>query len=96
MNPFDAIDSLKTKSSKYKIYRLDSLTKYGQIDKLPFSIRVLLESVLRNVDGRTVTEDDVTRLEEHLLLFDVFSRPPTPDSEGPGIKMFQSHITLEA
>ena len=62
MNPFDAIDSLKTKSSKYKIYRLDSLTKYGQIDKLPFSIRVLLESVLRNVDGRTVTEDDVTRL----------------------------------
>ncbi len=34
----------------------------GQIDRLPYSIRVLLESVLRNCDGATVTEEDVNSL----------------------------------
>ena len=29
------------------------------LDRLPFSIKVLLEAVLRNVDGELVTEDDV-------------------------------------
>ncbi|MHC4066680.1 MAG: aconitate hydratase AcnA, partial [Planctomycetota bacterium] len=32
------------------------------LDHLPYSIKVLLESILRNVDGSAITEDDVTRL----------------------------------
>ena len=41
--------------------RLDRLEKagLGAISRLPFSIRVLLEAVLRNCDGTLVTEDDV-------------------------------------
>ncbi|MFS8572478.1 MAG: aconitate hydratase AcnA [Clostridia bacterium] len=46
---------------KAVIYRLDALEKAGltTISKLPFSIRVLLENVLRNCDGYLVTEDHV-------------------------------------
>ncbi len=62
MNPFDAQATLDSKGGKFTIYRLDSMGQYGSLDKMPYSIKVLLEAVLRNVDGRTVTEDDVTRL----------------------------------
>ncbi len=42
-------------------YPLSTLEQMGivQIDKLPFSIRVLLENVLRNYDGQLITEEDV-------------------------------------
>ncbi len=60
-------DSFKTKHSlqvgahSYHYYRLASLQEQGlgKIDRLPYSIRVLLESVLRNENGYDVTEDDV-------------------------------------
>ncbi len=65
MNPFDAQATLDTKGGRYTIYRLDSLAQYGSLEKMPYSIKVLLESVLRNIDGRTVTEDDVTRLAKY-------------------------------
>ena len=46
------------------IYRLDSLEKsgHGAVSRLPFSIKVLLEALLRNCDGTLVTEEDVTSL----------------------------------
>jgi aconitate hydratase len=46
------------------IYRLESLEKagLGSISRLPFSIKVLLESVLRNCDGALVTEQEVAAL----------------------------------
>jgi aconitate hydratase len=49
----------------YYLYRLDHLAKSGlapNLDWLPFSIKILLEAVLRNCDGYLVTEDDVKRL----------------------------------
>jgi len=62
MNAFNAKNSLKVNGNEYQIYRLDALAKHGAIDKMPFSVRVLLESVLRNCDGHIVKEDDVTKL----------------------------------
>jgi aconitate hydratase len=47
------------------LYRLDALAAAGLapgLDRMPFSIKVLLEAVLRNVDGELVTEDDVRNL----------------------------------
>lgn len=35
---------------------------YGDIDKLPYSLRILLENVIRNLDGNIVTEDNVFAL----------------------------------
>ncbi|HWQ27807.1 MAG TPA: aconitase family protein, partial [Dehalococcoidia bacterium] len=48
----------------YHIYRLDALERsgVGQVDRLPFSLKILLENLLRHADGRTVTEDDVRAL----------------------------------
>jgi len=63
-NPFDARDTFDTGSGRAGIYRLTKLEDAGltTISRLPFSIRVLLESVLRNCDGRQVTEEDVKNL----------------------------------
>lgn len=63
-DPFQALASLTVSGRTYPYYRLENLQKQGlcQLNKLPFSIRVLLESVLRSCDGHAVTEDDVRRL----------------------------------
>jgi aconitate hydratase len=63
-DPFGVRASLETKSGRAAIYRLDGLEKSGManLSRLPFSIRVLLEAVLRNCDGTLVTEDDVRAL----------------------------------
>lgn len=47
-----------------QFYSLPQLEKegVGPVSKLPVSIRIVLESVLRNVDGKRVTEDDVREL----------------------------------
>jgi aconitate hydratase len=55
----------RAKLGDYHIYRLDHLAKSGlapNLDRLPFSTRILLEAVLRNCDGYLVSEDDVKRL----------------------------------
>jgi aconitate hydratase len=63
-NPFGAEGTLKTKSGDYKIFRLRKLIddKVGHVETLPYSIRVLLEACLRNVDGFVVNDFDVTEL----------------------------------
>ncbi len=47
-----------------RLYSLPQLEKkgVGPVSKLPFSIRILLESVLRNCDGKRITEEDVVKL----------------------------------
>ncbi len=62
---FGARDSLHTPHGGVMIYRLSALQKAGlapSLDRLPFSIRILLEVVLRSVDGELVTEGDVRNL----------------------------------
>ena len=63
-DPFHARDSFDTGAGRAGIYRLSKLEDAGltRVAVLPYSIRVLLEAVLRNCDGYQVTEDDVRRL----------------------------------
>ncbi len=63
-NSFQAQTDLKVGNESYCIFRLARLEELGltQVDRLPFSIRILLENVLRAEDGRLVTENDVKRL----------------------------------
>lgn len=63
-DPFGARDSFETGQGPAALYRLNKLEEagLGEVSKLPFSIRVLLEAVLRNCDGFSVTEDDVKNL----------------------------------
>ena len=60
-DPFNSKATLKTKSGTYTYHDLNALTrqKIGHVQKLPYSMRVLLEAMLRNVDGFVVTADDV-------------------------------------
>lgn len=64
IDAFGARDTFDTGSGRAVIYRLNTLTEkgIGRIDRLPFSIRILLENALRNLDGREVTEEDVVNL----------------------------------
>jgi aconitate hydratase len=63
-NPFGARDTFSTGTGQAGLYRLSRLEQQGlgSISQLPFSIRVLLEAVLRNCDGFAVTEQDVRNL----------------------------------
>src|SRR6266550_1905055 len=59
-NSFNTLDSF----ANGKFYSLPKLEAagLGAISRLPVSIRIVLESVLRNVDGRKIAEDDVRAL----------------------------------
>jgi hypothetical protein len=62
---FGSRSSFDTGFGRAAIYRLDALAKSGVapgLARLPFSIKVLLEAVLRCVDGELVTADDVRNL----------------------------------
>ena len=60
-DPFEALDTLETTSGKAQFYRLSRLENKNlcRVSELPYAIRILLESVLRNCDGYQVTEQDV-------------------------------------
>ncbi|WP_145292009.1 aconitate hydratase AcnA [Pirellulimonas nuda] len=63
-DPFKARDTFQTKSGEYALYRLSRLEEAGltTVSKLPYSVRVLLESLLRNCDDYVVSQDDVKNL----------------------------------
>ncbi len=57
---FKSKSTLKSGSSTYTIFRLDALKSAGvDLTRLPFSLRILLENLLRHEDGRSVTADDI-------------------------------------
>ncbi len=60
----NARDTFDTGSGSAYLYRLDAIGKagLGDITRLPVSIRILLEALLRNGDGHLVTKDDIERL----------------------------------
>ncbi|WP_243063098.1 aconitate hydratase AcnA [Humibacter sp. RRB41] len=61
MNSFGARDTIKVGSTEYEIFRIDSVPGY---EKLPFSLKVLLENLLRTEDGANVTKDQITALSD--------------------------------
>ena len=63
-NLFDSLKEFQAGKKKAKFYSLPQLEKagVGKISRLPVSIRIVLESVLRNCDGKTVHEKDVKAL----------------------------------
>ncbi len=63
MNSFGSRSTLRVDSHDYEIYRLDALDRQGISTKhLPFSLRILLENLLRTEDGRSVTKEDIRAL----------------------------------
>src|SRR5690242_2416190 len=62
-NSFGSRSSLRVGEKEYEIYRLDALDKQGISTRhLPFSLRILLENLLRTEDGQTVKAEDIRAL----------------------------------
>ena len=61
-NSFDARADLEVGGRSYEIYRLDALQARYDVARLPFSLKVLLENLLRNEDGVSVRREDIEAL----------------------------------
>ena len=63
-DPFKALRPFSAGGQTGQLYSLPALEQagLGKISRLPVSIRLVLESVLRNCDGVAVTEEDVKTL----------------------------------
>ena len=61
LNSFGSRATLDVAGKSYTIYRLDALSaaSAGKVDFLPFSLKILLENLLRNEDGAFVKEADI-------------------------------------
>ena len=62
-HPFDTLKSFKAGGANLKLHSLPALAiQYPNIRRLPVSLRIVLESVLRNCDGKRVTAEHVRQL----------------------------------
>ncbi|MYH56324.1 MAG: aconitate hydratase AcnA [Acidimicrobiia bacterium] len=75
-HPFSAAREIETPLGRRTVYALDSVRDHGDVNSLPYSIKVLLESALRKCDGRVVTEEDVIALASYNAI-------KVPESEIP-------------
>ena len=68
LDSFKCRKTLKVDDHSYEYYSLEDAEKNGLdgIARLPFSMKVLLENLLRHEDGRTVTADDIRAVAEWL------------------------------
>jgi aconitate hydratase len=58
---FGARSTLAVGANEFEIFRLDAVEE-GHADRLPYSLKILLENLLRHEDGRDVTRDDILAL----------------------------------
>ena len=60
MNSFNARATLRVGQKEYEIFRLDALDKQApSVRRLPYSLRILLENLLRTEGSGAVTADDI-------------------------------------
>jgi aconitate hydratase len=58
-NSFGARSTLQVGGTTHEIFRLDALQSRYDVARLPYSLKVLLENLLRNEDGEAVTREDI-------------------------------------
>lgn len=66
IDSFNVLDNLEANNKTYKFFNLQKLSKQYNISKLPFSLKILLENLLRFEDNNTVTKKDI----EYILNWD--------------------------
>ncbi|WP_437224640.1 aconitate hydratase AcnA [Planctomicrobium sp. SH661] len=93
-NPYGAEHKLQTQAGEVTIHRLGKLTEMGKgdVSRLPFSIRVLLESALRSCDGYIVSEQDV----QNILNWTPHQKEPTEIPFMPGRVVLQDFTGVPA
>jgi len=85
-DPFKSRDVLTVGSRQYVMYRLDALEKAGltKLNKLPFSIRIVLEAALRQCNDREITQNDVKNIAAW-----------TPSGTRPGIPFLPARVVMQ-
>src|SRR6202050_1705029 len=93
MNTFGSQSELKVGGKTYEIFRLSALEKRGiRLTRLPFSLRILLENLLRYEDGKSVTAADI----EFLAKWDSKAEPSREISWMPARVLMQDFTGVPA
>jgi len=93
MNTFASKTTLTSGKSSYTIYRLPTLTARGfNLGRLPFSLKILLENLLRREDGITVTAGDI----EFLAKWDAKAEPSREIAYMPARVLMQDFTGVPA
>ncbi len=88
---FGARSTLTVGGNDYEIFRLDAVRE-GHVAKLPYSLKILLENLLRHEDGRDVTRDDILALAQ----WDPGAEPSTEISFTPSRVVLQDFTGVPA
>ncbi len=91
-NSFNACTTLSVGDTKYEIYDLSALEKRFDIQRLPITLKILLENLLRYEDGMTVTADDI----EALANWDPQAEPSTEIAFRPARVLMQDFTGVPA
>src|ERR1700755_1401774 len=93
MNSFGSQSTLKVENKSYEIFRLNTLeTKGLSLHRLPYSLRILLENLLRQEDGKSVTADDI----EFLAKWDPNAEPSREIAYMPARVLMQDFTGVPA
>ena len=88
---FGARSALTVGGEDYEIFRLDAVQE-GHVGRLPYSLKILLENLLRHEDGRDVTREDVLALAN----WDPVAAPSTEISFTPSRVILQDFTGVPA
>jgi aconitate hydratase A / 2-methylisocitrate dehydratase len=91
-NSFGAKHTLKSGGSEYEIFRLDSLQERFDVARLPFSLKVLLENLLRTEGNGSVSAVDI----EALASWDATSQPSKEIAFTPARVLMQDFTGVPA
>jgi len=93
LDSFGSYSQLKSGSRTYEFYRLSALeTKGVKLSRLPYSLRILLENLLRQEDGKSVTADDI----EFLAKWDPKAEPSREIAYMPARVLMQDFTGVPA
>jgi aconitate hydratase len=93
MNSFDSKATLRSGNRTYTIYRLPALDARGfNLSRLPFSLKILLENLLRREDGVNVTAGDI----EFLAKWDAEAEPSREIAYMPARVLMQDFTGVPA
>ncbi len=88
---FGARSSLNVNGDEFELFRIDAI-KSGHVERLPYSLKILLENLLRHEDGRDVTRDDI----EALAAWDPKAEPSQEISFTPSRVILQDFTGVPA
>ncbi len=91
-NSFDAKSTLTVGERSFEIFRIDALQASYDIARLPFSLKVLLENLLRNEDGEAIRSQDI----EALARWDANAEPHDEISFTPARVLMQDFTGVPA